>query len=131
MLKTYVILWSLLLVSIVVSAQDTDKVISQITVEPTGTSRVAISGLCTNHSSQSKELKYVLRVQKSSRSGNTNNNNQSGNFFIESEQSKKLSTTTLNFEPENHIEIVLTIFDSEHIQIAQHKKTLTKTDFLK
>lgn len=130
-LKKYAILWHLTLVSIVVYAQESHKVISTITVEPISTTMVTITGLCTNNSSQTKELKYVLSVQQRTQSGNANNNNQSGNLHLDSEESKTLSTTTLNFRPEDHIEIVLTIFDAKQVQIAQHKKLITKSDLLK
>ncbi len=113
------------------AAQENDKLLSTITVEPIENNRVTISGHCTNNTPQAKELKYMLSVQKRSRSGNTNNNNQSGNFYLDSEESKTLSTTTINFGPEDHTEIVLTIFDAEHVQIAQHKKLLTKADLKK
>lgn len=131
MFRKSVILWSLMLISLFATGQENNIVIPTITVEPLDNNMVSISGQCTNNTLQSKELKYLLSVQKKGRSGNTNNNNQSGNFYIDSEESKKLSTTTINFEPLGDTEIVLTIFNANNVQIAQHKKLLTEADLIK
>lgn len=131
MFRKIFITCTLFLGSLLATAQENDKYVPDIKVVHFQNNKVFINGLCTNNTTQEKELNYVLSVQKRSRSGNTNNNKQSGTFYIASEESKTLSSTKINFEPEDYIEIVLTIFDSEHLQIAQHKKLLTTADLLK
>ncbi len=131
MFRKIFIICTLFFGSLLATAQKNDKFVPAIKVVPFQNNKVSINGLCTNNTTQEKELNYVLSVQKRSGSGNTNNNKQSGTFYIASEESKTLSSTKINFEPEDHIEIVLTIFDSEDLQIAQHKKLLTTADLLK
>ena len=131
MFRKIFITCTLFLGSLLATAQENDKYVADIKVVPFQNNKVSINSLCTNSTTQEKELNYVLSVQKKSQSGNTNNNKQSGTFYIASEQTKTLSSTKINFEPEDHIEIVLTIFDSEDVRIAQHKKLLKTADLLK
>lgn len=121
----------LTIVSFRATAQENDKLRATITVAPIENNLVTISGLCNNTTSHTQTLRYELRIQKKGKSGNTNNNTQSGSLALAPEESKILSTTTINFEPEDDTQIVLTIFDTENVQIAQQKKVLTKADLIK
>ena len=117
--------------SFTASAQENNNLISAIKVESVKNDLVTISGICSNNTLQPIELKYELNVQKRSLSGNTSKNNQSGHFTLDSKDSKNVSTTTINFDPEDYTEIVLTIYDAHNIQLAKHKKSLAGSDFTK
>ncbi|WP_027078527.1 curli-like amyloid fiber formation chaperone CsgH [Maribacter antarcticus] len=131
MFEKIIVVGGVLLMSLVGTAQESDMLKSAITVEPIKNNRVSISGLCANNTSQSKNFRYVLSVEKTGQSGNTNKNKQSGAFNLAPAESKILSSTTINFEPNDYTAIVFTIFDVDNVQIAQHKKVLTETDFKK
>lgn len=117
--------------SFLAAAQENNKLLASVSVTPIENNKVTIKGLCTNATSQNQNLSYELRLQKKGKTGNTNNNTQSGSFTLKPEESKTLSTTTINVEPEDHTEIVLTILDAENVQVAQQKKVLTKADLIK
>jgi hypothetical protein len=54
------------------------------------------------------EGKFGLRVKRTSR-GNTSDNKQGGQFSAQVGESRVLSTTTINLQPNDHLEIVLTL----------------------
>jgi len=117
--------------SFTASAQENNNLTSAIKVESIKNGLVTISGICSNNTLQPLELKYELSVQKKGISGNTSKNNQSGHFKLDSKDYKTVSTTTINFDPEDYAEIVLTIYDAHNTQLAQHKKSLAESDFTK
>lgn len=131
MIKKLALLWFVILLPLFVAAQENNRVLAAITIEPTEKNMATIGGLCTNHTAQTMALRYELSVRKRSQSGNTNDTSQSGNLFLEPEESKTLSTTTINVEAEDRTEIVLTLFDADNVQLVQSRKWLNKADLLK
>jgi hypothetical protein len=117
--------------SLTASAQENSNITSAIKVESMKNGFVTISGICSNNTFQPKELKYEFSVQKRSLSGNISNNNQSGHFILDSKDNRTVSTTRINFDPQDYTEIVLTIYDAHNTQLEQHKKLITVSDFAK
>lgn len=117
--------------SLTASAQENSNITSAIKVESKKNGLVTISSICSNNTLQPIELKYELSVQKRSLSGNTTNNNQSGHFKLDSKDNKTVSTTRINFNPQDYTQIVLTIYDANNIKLAERKKVLTESDFIK
>lgn len=112
-------------------AQTNDALLPTITLQPLENNLITISGICANNTAQQQQLKYSLSIQKRSLNGNTNNNKQSGDFNLEPGNKKTLSTTTINFEPQDYTEITLTIFDTDNTQLTQQRRLLTQQDLLR
>lgn len=122
--KTYILLLVFISVFSGIS-QEKNAITSDIVLTQQENNLVSISGVCSNNSLQIQNLNYTLDVQKISKSGNTSNNKQSGTFTLEPNQKTTLSTTTINFNPKDQTKVILTLFNSKNIQIAQQHKVIT------
>jgi len=128
--KTYILLLVFISVFSGIS-QEKNAITSDILLTPQENNLVSISGVCSNNSLQIQNLYYTLDVQKISKSGNTSNNKQSGTFTVEPNQKTTLSTTTINFNPKDQTKVILTLFNSKNIQIAQQHKVITAKEAIK
>jgi len=128
--KTYILLLVFISVFSGIS-QEKNAITSDILLTPQENNLVSISGVCSNNSLQIQNLNYTLDVQKISKSGNTSNNKQSGTFTVEPNQKTTLSTTTINFNPKDQTKVILTLFNSKNIQIAQQHKVITAKEAIK
>ena len=129
--KTY--FFFMLMCTVLSSFAQTKEVALQptISIQPLENNLITISGICANNTAKQQQLRYVLQVQKRSLNGNTNYNTQSGEFNLEPGNKKTLSTTSINFEPQDYTEITLTIFDTKNNQLTQQKRLLTAQDVIK
>lgn len=128
--KTYILLLVFISVFSGIS-QEKNAITSDIVLTQQENNLVSISGVCSNNSLQIQNLNYTLDVQKISKSGNTSNNKQSGTFTLEPNQKTTLSTTTINFNPKDQTKVILTLFNSKNIQIAQQHKVITAKETTK
>ncbi|MEP2058742.1 MAG: curli-like amyloid fiber formation chaperone CsgH [Maribacter litoralis] len=128
--KTYILLLVFISVFSGIS-QEKNAITSDIVLTPQENNLVSISGMCSNNSLQIQNLNYTLDVQKISKSGNTSNNKQSGTFTVEPNQKTTLSTTTINLNPKDQTKVILTLFNSKNIQIAQQHKVITAKEAIK
>ncbi|WP_321826724.1 curli-like amyloid fiber formation chaperone CsgH [Maribacter dokdonensis] len=113
------------------TAQENDNITTDIELKTQQNNLVSISGVCHNNSSEIQNLNYSLNVQKISNTGSKSKNSQSGTFTIKPNENKTLSTTTINFEAKDQTRVVLTVFNSMKIQVAQQQKLLTIKDIIK
>ena len=73
-----------------------------------------ITGSSYNKTEISKSLRYVLSVIKTNpNNDNKSKNDQQGRFILEPNQSKELSTTTVNVESKDRTIILLLVYNEE------------------
>ncbi|WP_028282680.1 CsgE family curli-type amyloid fiber assembly protein [Olleya marilimosa] len=73
---------------------------------------INIKGVAINKMQLSKSISYKLSVFKTDKNQNKSKNEQSGQLDLNADQQKDLSTTSINFDQETKVIILLLIFDS-------------------
>jgi len=73
---------------------------------------INIKGVAINKMQLSKSISYKLSVFKTDKNQNKSKNEQSGQLDLNADQQKDLSTTSINFDQEAKVIILLLIFDS-------------------
>ncbi len=73
---------------------------------------INIKGVAINKMQLSKSISYKLSVFKTDKNLNKSKNEQSGQLDLNADQQKDLSTTSINFDQETKVIILLLIFDS-------------------
>ncbi|MBP8793108.1 MAG: hypothetical protein KBH29_08010 [Lutibacter sp.] len=73
---------------------------------------ISVKGTALNKTQTTKKLSYKLSVFKTGPNQNKSDNQQSGQFILNSNQLKDLSSTTINFNDETKVIILLLIYDS-------------------
>ncbi|WP_397362131.1 CsgE family curli-type amyloid fiber assembly protein [Olleya sp. R77988] len=80
-----------------------------------------IKGTAINKAQAKKGLSYKLSVFKTDQNKNRSKNEQSGQFDLNLNQQKELSTTSINFDKKTKIIILLLIFDSKKSIIGKDR----------
>ena len=83
-----------------------------------------IKGIAINKSSNQKNLSYRLSVFKTDKNNNKSKNQQSGKFVIDANQQKDLSTTSINFDKNTKLIILLLIYDANNAIIGKDRVVL-------
>lgn len=73
---------------------------------------INIKGVAINKMQLSKSISYKLSVFKTDKNQNKSKNEQSGQLDLNADQQKDLSTTSINFDQDTKVIILLLIFDS-------------------
>ncbi|WP_339876257.1 CsgE family curli-type amyloid fiber assembly protein [Olleya marilimosa] len=73
---------------------------------------INIKGVAINKMQLSKSISYKLSVFKTDKNLNKSKNEQSGQLDLNADQQKDLSTTSINFDQDTKVIILLLIFDS-------------------
>lgn len=83
-----------------------------------------IKGVAINKSRSQKSLSYKLSVFKTDQNNNKSKNQQSGEFVIDVNQHKDLSTTSINFDKNTKLIILLLIYDANNTIIGKDRVVL-------
>ena len=83
-----------------------------------------IKGVAINKSGSQKSLSYKLSVFKTDQNNNKSKNQQSGEFVIDVNQQKDLSTTSINFDKNTKLIILLLIYDANNAIIGKDRVVL-------
>lgn len=89
---------------------------------------ITITGTALNKTQASKKLSYKLTVFKTGPGQNKSDNQQSGQFEINSNQQKDLSTTSVNFNKDTKVIILLLIYDSNQKIVGKDRVVLNDTE---
>ncbi|WP_378186908.1 CsgE family curli-type amyloid fiber assembly protein [Aquimarina sp. W85] len=111
-----IILLLLLLLSLSTKAQEkiTQEVIAKITIEAID-EIFTVKATAINTTQVLKTLKYTLTVFRTTPSNNKSKNSQEGRFTLEANEHKELSSTSINKEEQDHIVIMLLIFNDDRL----------------
>ena len=83
-----------------------------------------IKGIAINKSGNQKSLSYKLSVFKTDQNNNKSKNQQSGQFVVDANQQKDLSTTSINFDKNTKFIILLLIYDANNAIIGKDRVVL-------
>ena len=83
-----------------------------------------IKGIAINKSGNQKSLIYKLSVFKTDQNNNKSKNQQSGQFVVDANQQKDLSTTSINFDKNTKFIILLLIYDANNAIIGKDRVVL-------
>ncbi|WP_177183527.1 CsgE family curli-type amyloid fiber assembly protein [Olleya namhaensis] len=83
-----------------------------------------IKGVAINKSGSQKSLSYKLSVFKTDQNNNKSKNQQSGEFVVDVNQQKDLSTTSINFDKNTKLIILLLIYDANNAIIGKDRVVL-------
>jgi hypothetical protein len=83
---------------------------------------VSVTGTAENLDDGMKNLSYTLSViKKNNQSSNTSNNSQNGEFTLNPNEKKTLSTTQINQSSEDEIIILLLIYNDNDVMVGKDR----------
>lgn len=83
---------------------------------------VSVTGTAENLDDGMKNLSYTLSViKKNNQSSNTSNNSQNGEFTLNPNEKKTLSTTQINQSTEDEIIILLLIYNDNDVMVGKDR----------
>ncbi|RAJ13248.1 CsgE family curli-type amyloid fiber assembly protein [Olleya aquimaris] len=85
---------------------------------------INIKGIAINKTQNTKNLSYKLSVFKTDEHKNKSKNEQSGQFTLDSNQQKDLSTTSINFDQKTKVIILLLLYDANENIIGKDRVVL-------
>jgi len=83
---------------------------------------VSVTGTAENLDDGIKNLSYTLSViKKNKKTANTSNNSQNGEFTLNPNEKKTLSTTKINQSTQDEIIILLLIYDDNNVMVGKDR----------
>ena len=89
---------------------------------------ISITGIAKNKTTNTYNLSYKLSVFKTDANQNQSKNQQSGKLTLSANEQKDLSSTSVNFNPETKIIILLLIYDSNQSIVGKDRIVINENE---